>query len=54
MTKTTDRADDARFMRRAIELAEKFRGRTSPNPIVGAVIVKHGNISAVGAPPGPG
>jgi diaminohydroxyphosphoribosylaminopyrimidine deaminase/5-amino-6-(5-phosphoribosylamino)uracil reductase len=53
-TKTSDRADDARFMRRAIELAEKFRGRTSPNPIVGAVIVKNGEIIAEGAHPGPG
>ena len=33
-------ADPAeRFMRRAIELAERGRGLTSPNPMVGAVIV---------------
>lgn len=29
---------DERFMLRALELAEKGRGRTSPNPMVGAVI----------------
>ena len=32
-----DTAD--RFMRRALELAERGRGLTSPNPIVGAVVV---------------
>lgn len=30
---------DARFMRRALDLAERARGRTSPNPMVGAVVV---------------
>jgi diaminohydroxyphosphoribosylaminopyrimidine deaminase/5-amino-6-(5-phosphoribosylamino)uracil reductase len=30
---------DARFMARALFLAERGRGRTSPNPIVGAVVV---------------
>jgi diaminohydroxyphosphoribosylaminopyrimidine deaminase/5-amino-6-(5-phosphoribosylamino)uracil reductase len=35
---------DKRFMRLALELAEKSRGRTSPNPLVGAVIVKNGRI----------
>ena len=34
-------------MRRAIELAEKGRGWTSPNPVVGAVIVKDGDKDAV-------
>jgi diaminohydroxyphosphoribosylaminopyrimidine deaminase/5-amino-6-(5-phosphoribosylamino)uracil reductase len=32
--------DDERFMRRGLELAERGRGRTAPNPIVGAVIVR--------------
>lgn len=36
------------FMRRAIELAEKGRGFTNPNPVVGAVIVKNGKIIAEG------
>ncbi len=35
-------------MRRAIELARKGEGRTSPNPPVGAVIVKQGKILAEG------
>jgi diaminohydroxyphosphoribosylaminopyrimidine deaminase/5-amino-6-(5-phosphoribosylamino)uracil reductase len=36
------------FMKRALELASKARGRTSPNPLVGAVIVKKGRIIAEG------
>ena len=35
-------------MHRALELAEKARGYTSPNPMVGAVIVKNGRIVAEG------
>ncbi len=35
-------------MRRALELAEKGRGWTSPNPMVGAVIVKNGKIISEG------
>jgi diaminohydroxyphosphoribosylaminopyrimidine deaminase / 5-amino-6-(5-phosphoribosylamino)uracil reductase len=31
-----------RFMRRALELAERGRGLTSPNPLVGAVVVTSG------------
>jgi len=33
---------DARWMRRALRLASRGQGRTSPNPMVGAVIVKRG------------
>ena len=36
--------DDNYFMREAIRLARKGIGKTSPNPIVGAVIVKNGKI----------
>lgn len=36
------------FMRRALLLAEQARGRTSPNPMVGAVIVKDGQIIGEG------
>jgi len=36
------------FMHRAIELAERARGNTSPNPLVGAVIVRNGLIVAEG------
>ncbi len=35
---------DKRFMQRALNLAEKARGMTSPNPMVGAVIVKNGRV----------
>jgi diaminohydroxyphosphoribosylaminopyrimidine deaminase / 5-amino-6-(5-phosphoribosylamino)uracil reductase len=31
--------DDSHFMRKAIALAERGRGRTSPNPMVGALVV---------------
>ena len=32
-----------------MELAEKFRGKTSPNPLVGAVVVNDGKIIGKGA-----
>ena len=42
-------------MARALELAEKYRGRTAPNPIVGCVIVNaRGEVIAEGAHKGPG
>ena len=37
-------------MRRVLELAGKAAGRTSPNPMVGAVIVKNGRVIAEGTP----
>ncbi len=36
------------YMEHALTLAEKGRGRTSPNPVVGAVIVKDGQIIGEG------
>ena len=39
---------DQDYMRRAISLAERGRGWTSPNPLVGAVIVKDGRIIGEG------
>lgn len=42
-----DQQDD-QYMKQAMELGEKARGRTSPNPLVGAVIVKNGKIIATG------
>jgi diaminohydroxyphosphoribosylaminopyrimidine deaminase/5-amino-6-(5-phosphoribosylamino)uracil reductase len=36
--------EDARYMAEALRLAEKGRYTTHPNPRVGSVIVKHGNI----------
>ena len=40
--------DDEKYMRRALELAEKGRGRTSPNPMVGCVIVRDGRVIGEG------
>lgn len=40
--------DDIRYMKRALELAKKGMGRTSPNPMVGAVIVKNGEVIGEG------
>ena len=42
-------SDDIRYMRRALRLAEKGRGRVSPNPLVGAVLVRRGEIVGEGA-----
>jgi diaminohydroxyphosphoribosylaminopyrimidine deaminase / 5-amino-6-(5-phosphoribosylamino)uracil reductase len=40
---------DPVFMRRALELAERGRGLTSPNPMVGAVVVRDGRVIGEGA-----
>jgi diaminohydroxyphosphoribosylaminopyrimidine deaminase / 5-amino-6-(5-phosphoribosylamino)uracil reductase len=40
--------NDSKYMKEAIRLAAKGLGRTSPNPVVGAVIVRHGKIIASG------
>ena len=46
---------DEQHMRRALVLAEKYRGRTAPNPIVGVMIVdKRGEVIAEGAHKGAG
>ena len=37
-------SEDEIYMKMAIGLAEKGRGRTSPNPVVGAVIVKDSRV----------
>lgn len=48
--------DDAQYMKMALDLAEKGWGYTSPNPMVGAVVVKGGTVigkgfhEAVGGP----
>ena len=39
---------DSNFMNRALRLAERGRGSTSPNPIVGAVVVKRGRVVGEG------
>jgi len=43
-----DELEDERFMREALRHARKGLGRTSPNPAVGAVIVREGRIVATG------
>ncbi|AFY36598.1 diaminohydroxyphosphoribosylaminopyrimidine deaminase [[Leptolyngbya] sp. PCC 7376] len=47
-------AFDRKMMRRCIELAQKAAGRTAPNPMVGAVVVKDGEIIGEGFHPGAG
>ncbi len=39
---------EARYLERALELAEHGRGTTHPNPIVGAVVVSQGEIAGEG------
>src|SRR4051794_33752380 len=45
---------DAQHLLRAIELAGRARGETSPNPMVGAVVVKDGRIIGEGITQPPG
>ncbi|MEQ8935445.1 MAG: bifunctional diaminohydroxyphosphoribosylaminopyrimidine deaminase/5-amino-6-(5-phosphoribosylamino)uracil reductase RibD, partial [Amphiplicatus sp.] len=46
--------DDARYMSRALDLARKGEGAVSPNPLVGSVVVKDGEIIGEGWHSGPG
>jgi diaminohydroxyphosphoribosylaminopyrimidine deaminase/5-amino-6-(5-phosphoribosylamino)uracil reductase len=39
---------DSMHLRRALELAERGRGRVSPNPLVGAVVVRDGEVIGEG------
>lgn len=48
MAAEKNRSTDERFMRRALALARKGEGIVSPNPLVGAVIVRDGRIIAEG------
>ncbi|MEA1988706.1 MAG: bifunctional diaminohydroxyphosphoribosylaminopyrimidine deaminase/5-amino-6-(5-phosphoribosylamino)uracil reductase, partial [Pseudomonadota bacterium] len=41
-------AEDQKFMQRAIELAQKGRYSTKPNPTVGCVLVKNSQIVGEG------
>lgn len=45
---------DSVYMQRALELARQGRGRTAPNPMVGAVVVKDGRIVGEGFHPAAG
>jgi len=40
--------DDEKWMKRVLRLAEKGRGRTSPNPMVGGVLVKNDRVVGEG------
>ena len=40
--------EDSRYMKHAVRLAKRAFGMTSPNPLVGAVIVKNGSIIGEG------
>lgn len=42
MARNTSQEQDVRWMRRALRLAQRGLGTVSPNPLVGAVIVKNG------------
>ncbi|HEX8066109.1 MAG TPA: bifunctional diaminohydroxyphosphoribosylaminopyrimidine deaminase/5-amino-6-(5-phosphoribosylamino)uracil reductase RibD [Thermoleophilaceae bacterium] len=48
MAETLATERDARHLRRAVELATEARGMTSPNPLVGAVVVKDGRVIGEG------
>jgi diaminohydroxyphosphoribosylaminopyrimidine deaminase/5-amino-6-(5-phosphoribosylamino)uracil reductase len=41
--RVAEEMNDGRWMRRAVALARRGWGRTSPNPLVGAVVVQDGN-----------
>jgi diaminohydroxyphosphoribosylaminopyrimidine deaminase/5-amino-6-(5-phosphoribosylamino)uracil reductase len=45
---TVSTEQDASHLRRALELAEAGRGRVSPNPLVGAVLVRDGEVIGEG------
>ncbi len=45
---------DERYMRQALRLAGLGRGKTRPNPMVGAVVVRDGRVVGTGSHPGPG
>ena len=47
-------AFDAEMMQRCIQLAQRAAGKTTPNPLVGSVIVKDGKILGEGFHPGVG
>ncbi len=45
---SASQGDDVRFMRRALALAGRGWGQVSPNPLVGAVVVKDGTVVGEG------
>src|SRR6266542_6865297 len=51
---THDAADPETWMRRALDLAARGLGTTSPNPMVGAVLVREGEVVGEGFHRAPG
>ncbi|HKW49055.1 MAG TPA: bifunctional diaminohydroxyphosphoribosylaminopyrimidine deaminase/5-amino-6-(5-phosphoribosylamino)uracil reductase RibD, partial [Gemmatimonadaceae bacterium] len=43
-----DRENDRAYMRRALDLARRGWGQTAPNPMVGAVVVRDGQVVGEG------
>jgi diaminohydroxyphosphoribosylaminopyrimidine deaminase/5-amino-6-(5-phosphoribosylamino)uracil reductase len=54
MAQTAATERDARHLQRTLELAARARGHVSPNPLVGALIVKDGRTFGEGFHAGPG
>ncbi len=54
MPETAAKERDERHLLRSIELAAEARGHTSPNPLVGAVVVQQGRVIGEGFHAGPG
>ena len=54
MTEPEVSAFDRKMMQRCLELARRAAGKTSPNPLVGSVIVRDGEIIGEGFHPGVG
>lgn len=50
----TPAEEDAHWMRRCLHLARRAEGRTAPNPMVGSVIVRQGQVLAEGWHEAPG
>ncbi|MDX2183649.1 MAG: bifunctional diaminohydroxyphosphoribosylaminopyrimidine deaminase/5-amino-6-(5-phosphoribosylamino)uracil reductase RibD [Gemmatimonadaceae bacterium] len=48
MTDVRQAREDRRWMRRALALARRGWGRTAPNPLVGAVLVREGRVVGAG------
>jgi diaminohydroxyphosphoribosylaminopyrimidine deaminase / 5-amino-6-(5-phosphoribosylamino)uracil reductase len=48
MTRKPAVGEDLRYMKRALELARRGAGRVSPNPLVGALLVREGDIVGEG------
>jgi diaminohydroxyphosphoribosylaminopyrimidine deaminase/5-amino-6-(5-phosphoribosylamino)uracil reductase len=51
LSETRSRAQDEKYLRMACRLARKAAGRTSPNPQVGAVVVRRGKVIGTGYHP---